>query len=329
MSTEAQHYEKLDDGRVRCRLCPHECPIPPGKAGLCRVRVNEAGTLIAMTFGMASSVAMDPIEKKPLYHFHPGTSILSIGTAGCTFHCKFCQNWQLLDPAVPQQPLPPEAAVQLAASRGSIGIAYTYNEPYASFEYVLATARLAREAGLKNVLVTNGYYMPGPFEELGELVDAMNIDLKSMSDEFYRTYCRGRLEPVLRTIRTAVERGIHVELTNLLIPGLNDSAADISAWVDFVAGVRDDIPVHFSRYRPAHEMDRPPTPVASLELARRLAARKLKFVYLGNVVSSEGSASVCPSCGATLVERLGYSTSIVKLQGNRCGGCGEKLNFVA
>ena len=315
-STEAQHYEKLDAGRVRCHLCPHECSIPPGKVGLCRVRVNEAGMLIAMTSGMASSLAMDPIEKKPLYHFYPGTSILSIGTAGCTFKCAFCQNWQ------------PEAAVQEALSQRSIGIAYTYNEPYVSFEYVLATARLAREVGLKNVLVTNGYYTPGPFEDIVDVVDAMNIDLKSMSDEFYRTYCAGDIEPVLRTIRTAVERGIHVELTNLLIPGLNDSESDISAWVGFVAGVRADIPVHFSGYHPAHEMDRPPTPLASLELAHRLAGKKLKFVYLGNVVSSEGSASVCPDCGAMLVERLGYSTSIVGLKGDRCGACGEELNFV-
>ena len=329
MSREASHYEKLDEGKVRCHLCPHECAIAPGKRGLCGVRANQDGTLAAATYGRVSSVAMDPIEKKPLYHFHPGADILSIGTVGCTFRCRFCQNWQLLDPDLPQSDLPPEAAVKLARSRGSIGIAYTYNEPYASFEYVLDTARLARAAGLKNVLVTNGFYMPDPFAQLGEVVDAMNIDLKAMSDEFYRTQCRGRLDPVKRTIRAAFERGIHVELTNLLIPGLNDSEEDLRAWVDFVASVGPEIPVHFSRYHPAFKMDRPATPSGSLELAHRLASEKLQFVYLGNVMGMAGSDSQCPHCGAALVRRTGYSISIDKLKGDSCAACGAKLNFVA
>ena len=328
MAIEASYYEKRADQKVRCHLCPHECLIPPGHAGLCAVRRNDGGVLMALTYGRVSSVAMDPIEKKPLYHFHPGAEILSIGTVGCTFHCRFCQNWQLLDPSLPQHELPPRAAVDLARSHGSVGIAYTYNEPFASFEFVLAMCRLARQAGIKNVLVTNGFYMPEPWAEMAGLVDAMNIDLKAMSDTFYHSQCRGRVDPVLRTIRDSVQRGIHVELTNLLVTGLNDSEEQIRALVDFVADVGPDVPLHFSRYHPAYRMDRPATPAASLELACRIAGEKLRYVYLGNVAGMGGSDTKCPNCGKVVVERAGYSTRVTGLRGNRCAGCGQKLNFV-
>ena len=326
---EARHYEKLYGGKVQCHLCPHECVIADGKAGFCRVRRNEGGTLQATTYARAAAVAVDPIEKKPLYHFYPGTGILSIGQAGCTFRCDFCQNWHLLTADIPQSDFPPESAVESAKARGSIGIAYTYNEPYAGFEYVLDTSRLAHEVGLKNVHVTNGYYMPEPFEELAPLTDAMNIDLKSIREEFYKEYCNGELAPVQRTIETAVERGIHVELTNLLITGLNDSECDISDWVDYVASVSPEIPVHFSRYHPAYKMDLPPTPVSSLRLAYQAAEKKLHYVYLGNVMGMEGSDSVCPHCGAVLIHRSGYSIRMGELDGTRCGACGTELNFVA
>ncbi len=328
MAAEARHYEKLDDDRVQCHLCPHECVIADGRAGYCRVRLNEGGTLLATTYGRTAAVAMDPIEKKPLYHFHPGTFILSLGQAGCTFRCEFCQNWHMLSLDIPQRDLPPQEAVALARAQGSVGIAYTYNEPYTSFEFVLDTSRLARERGLKNVLVTNGYYMPEPFSELAPLTDAMNVDLKSIHDEFYQKYVHGELAPVQRTIETAVGAGIHVEVTNLLIPGLNDSEEDISGWVDYVAGVNPEIPVHFSRYRPAYKMDLPPTPMSSLELAYRIARRKLRYVYLGNVLREEGSDSLCPECGAVLIHRHGYDTRMGKLEGSRCGACGAELNFV-
>ncbi len=328
MATEARHYEKLEDRKVQCHLCPHECTVADGKTGYCRVRRNEGGTLLATTYGRVAATGMDPVEKKPLYHFHPGTYIMSLGQAGCTFRCEFCQNWHLLRPDIPQQDLPPEEAVRLAGREGSIGIAYTYNEPYVGFEYVLDTSRLAREAGLKNVLVTNGYYMPGPFEELAPLTDAMNVDLKSMRDAFYRKYCHGELAPVQRSIETALERGIHVELTNLLITGLNDSEDEICDWVDYVAGLGCDIPVHFSRYHPAYKMELPPTPTATLSLAYRIASRKLNYVYLGNVSGMEGSDSVCPHCGAVLIQRWGYETRMGKLEGSHCRSCGQGLNFV-
>ena len=313
---------------MACRLCPHQCTIADGRAGRCHVRRNERGTLKATTYERVAAVAMDPIEKKPLYHFHPGSSILSLGQAGCTLGCEFCQNWHLLSPQVPQHRLTPQDAVRLARQQGSVGIAYTYNEPYVGFEYVLATSGEARAAGLKNVLVTNGYYMPEPFAELAPLTDAMNIDLKSIRDEFYKKYCHGELAPVQRTIETAVQKGIHVELTNLLVTGLNDSEADITGLVDYVAGVGRDVPLHFSRYFPAHKMDLPPTPTASLRMAYQIGRQKLSYVYVGNVIGMEGSDSVCPACGAVLIQRSGYAIGVCELKGNRCGRCGAELNFI-
>ena len=326
---EARYYEKLGDTKVQCHLCPHECVIADGRAGFCRVRRNEGGVLIATTYGRVASVAMDPIEKKPLYHFHPGSCVLSIGQAGCTYSCDFCQNWSLLDPRVPQDNLSPEQTVELAKSESSFAIAYTYNEPYTGFEYVMDTSKIARQAGLKNVLVTNGYYMPEPWAELAPFTDAMNIDLKSIRDEFYTKYSHGQLAPVQRTIESAVQKGIHVEVTNLLITGLNDSERDISDLVDYMAGVSTEVPVHFSRYHPAHKMTLPPTPMESLELAHRIAKAKLKYVYLGNVSGMDGSDTTCPECGAMLVRRSGYSIRIEKLKGTQCGSCGAKLYFVA
>jgi len=327
-AVEARYYEKLDEAKVHCHLCPHECLIADSRSGYCRVRRNDGGTLLATTYGKAAAVAMDPIEKKPLYHFHPGNRILSIGQACCTFRCTFCQNYHLMEPDIPQQDLPPEAAMDLARTHRSIGIAYTYNEPYAGFEYVLDTSRLARQAGMKNVLVTNGYYMPAPFEELAPLTDAMNIDLKSMSEEFYAAHVHGELAPVQRTIETALGAGIHVELTNLLITGLNDSPRDVTALVDYVAGLGADIPLHFSRYHPAYKMTLPPTSLGSLDMAHEIARKRLDYVYLGNVVGMEGSDTTCPACGAVLVRRSGYATSVAALKGRTCGNCGAAVNFV-
>jgi len=325
---EARYYEKLGEGKVQCHLCPHECKIADGKAGFCRVRRNDGGTLQATTYAKAASIAMDPIEKKPLYHFHPGTFILSIGQAGCTFRCEFCQNYQLLDPDIPQRSLTPLTAVELAKRERSIGIAYTYNEPYVGFEYVMDTAKLARDAGLKNVLVTNGYYMPEPFAELAPLTDAMNIDLKSIRQEFYEKHSHGDIAPVQHTIETAARRGIHVELTLLLIPGLNDSEQELKDWVDYVAGVDAEIPVHFSAYHPAYKMTIPPTRAESLELAYNIAVKKLKWVYVGNVIGMVGSNSACPQCGAVLIRRRGYQIQIEALKGAKCGKCGAQLRFV-
>jgi pyruvate formate lyase activating enzyme len=328
MATEARYYEKLEDSKVHCHLCPHECVIADGKAGFCRVRQNKGGTLIATTYGKAAAISMDPIEKKPLYHFQPATHILSIGQAGCTFRCSFCQNYHMLSTDIPQNPLPPEEAVRVADREKSAGIAYTYNEPYVGFEYVVDTAKLAREQGLKNVLVTNGYYMEKPFRELAPLIDGMNIDLKSIRGEFYKKHSHGGLEHVQRTIEEAFGRGIHIELTNLLITGLNDSEEDVRDLVGYIAGISPEIPLHLSRYRPAFKMNRPPTPVDVLQRAFRIASDKLDYVYIGNVMGAGGTNTQCPECGEVLVQRSGYRTQIQKLDDSRCGACGHEVNFV-
>lgn len=328
MCKEAMHWEKLEGDDVRCLLCPHRCIIRCGKTGLCRVRHNAGGCLQTAVYGRVSAVAMDPVEKKPLYHFHPGAMILSLGQAGCTFHCDFCQNYHLLAPDIRMQPMPCGTAVELAVSRNSFAIAYTYNEPWVGYEYVLDTAQAARRAGLKNVLVTNGYYSKAPFEKLAPLIDAMNIDLKSIRDDFYRRWTRGRLGPVKRTIERALELGIHVELTNLLVTGLNDSEEDVRDLASYAAGLDSGLPLHLSRYHPAYRMDRPPTPLENLVRAYETASERLDYVYLGNVTGSGGADSICPGCSGLLVSRSGFSVRLEALESGRCRDCGKEVNFV-
>ncbi len=330
MCREAMYYERLEGGTdVRCRLCPHLCRIRSGERGLCRVRRNVNGRLEATTYGRIAAACMDPIEKKPLYHFHPGAMILSLGQAGCTFHCDFCQNHHMLSPDIPQRELSPGDAVKLAVAEGSFGIAYTYNEPWVGYEYVLDTARTARQAGLKNVLVTNGYCMKEPFGNLAPFVDAMNIDLKSISDDFYRSRTGGRLAPVKRTIELALQVGIHVELTTLLITGLNDSEEDIRGLTDYIEQLPGGgVPLHISRYHPAHRMNRPPTPMATLLRAYEIASESLDYVYLGNVAGIDGADSRCPDCGSLLVSRGGFHVRLEALEAGRCRECGAQVNFI-
>lgn len=284
MLKEASYYEILPAGRVHCRLCPHECIIADGKRGVCGVRANRGGRLYSEIYGEITSVALDPIEKKPLYRYHPGEFILSIATKGCNFHCGFCQNWQISQGIdAPAQSATPEEIVEKTKSMHSFGIAYTYNEPFIWYEFVRDTAILAKENGLENVLVTNGYVNEKPLIELLPYINAMNIDLKSIEPEFYRKICRGELEPVLRTIELS-RKSCHVELTCLIIPTLNDDEKSIEklvTWVSEHAG--SDTPLHISRYFPCYQFKIPPTPASTLKTAERIARRKLKYVYLGNV----------------------------------------------
>ncbi|MFH0877488.1 MAG: AmmeMemoRadiSam system radical SAM enzyme [Candidatus Omnitrophota bacterium] len=281
---EALFYKALGAKTVRCELCPHFCVIKDGGTGFCGVRANTEGQLQSLNYGRVSSLALDPVEKKPLYHFHPKEFILSVGTVGCNLSCLFCQNWSISkDAQAPTEPVTPLALIEKARQLRSFGIAYTYNEPFIWYEFVCQTAKLAQEEGLKNVLVTNGYVNPQPLEELLPLVDAMNIDLKSIRDEFYRKTCSGTVAPVLETIKTSAKK-CHIELTNLIIPTLNDSDEDLTDLVDWVyANVGPDVPMHFSRYFPCHKMTLPSTPVETLKRAERIARKKLKNVYLGNV----------------------------------------------
>jgi len=240
--------------------------------------------MVALQYGEVVALALDPIEKKPLLHFHPGSRILSLAARGCNLHCAFCQNWSIsqeLDR--PVRRLAPEQAVALARSEGSLGLAYTYSEPLVWFEYVRDTAKLARAAGLKNVVVTNGFIEPGPLEELVPWIDAANVDLKSMDEAFYRKVCKARLAPVLATIRRLHAAGVHLEITNLVIPGLNDADDQLRAVADFVASVDRRIPLHFSAYHPSWRLQAPPTPRETMERAARIGRALLESVHLGNV----------------------------------------------
>jgi len=277
---EAAHW-RTEGPSVRCELCPHRCLIPGGKQGICGVRENRDGRLVALTYGKVAAVQIDPVEKKPLYHFHPGKPILSIGSVGCNFHCGFCQNYHLVEKRVPLASVAIPDLLQAARREGAVGISYTYNEPLIWYEFVTDCAREFRKAGMVNVLVTNGYVSPGPLAELLPLVDAMNIDLKSMDPEFYRNICGGKLGPVLDTIRGSA-RATHVEITSLLVTGENDSEHAVRAVVDFVAGVNPEIPLHLSRYMPMYRFTAPPTPPGRLAAAFRIARERLRYVYVGN-----------------------------------------------
>lgn len=317
--------------RVQCTLCPKGCVIGPGESGDCRIRVNVDGRLTAVTWGFPCSIHVDPVEKKPLFHFLPGTSILSLATVGCNLHCKNCQNWEISQ-ASPErsQAIPLEASELpvLARSYQCSSVAYTYTDPVAYYEYALDCSLRAREAGLKNVLVTAGYINDKPWRELCRHTDAANIDLKALSDHFYRDICDATLQPVLNSLVTAKSLGVLVEVTNLVIPTLNDSDRDLQAlarWIRTNMGA--DTPLHFSGFFPQHLMRHlPPTPPATLDRARDLAkAEGLDFVYVGNVTTAGGGDTVCPGCGKLLVERRRYHILENSMQNGRCPACGREI----
>ncbi|AZT89675.1 AmmeMemoRadiSam system radical SAM enzyme [Caldicellulosiruptor changbaiensis] len=280
---EARYYEKLENKKVRCKLCPHGCVILPGNTGFCRARQNVDGKLYSLNYGYISSIAFDPIEKKPLYHFYPGSSILSIGTFGCSFKCLHCQNYEIsqLTPNVFE--VDTERLIELAKKdKDCIGIAFTYNEPTIWFEYVLDVAKRFKEEGFKTVLVTNGYLNEEPLLELLEVIDAANIDLKAFNDEFYKKVCRGDLESVKRFIEICSQK-IHIEITTLIIPTLNDSEEEIENLAKWLSSIDDRIPLHLTRYFPRYKMTLPPTPKETLFKLREIAKKYLMYVYLGNI----------------------------------------------
>ncbi len=308
-------------------LCPHTCSIPEGEKGTCNTRENRDGTLYALTYGRTVTVNIDPIEKKPLYHFMPGSPILSVGPNGCTLRCDHCQNWNIAQGTSPTSYIDPDELVSVAGQGGSIGVAFTYTEPLLWFEYIRDCAPKLRKAGLKSVLVTNGYLNEGPAREIAPLVDGFNVDLKSIRDEFYRDVCGGRVEPVKRFIEIAADVS-HVEVTNLVIPGLNDSISDIADLVTWLAGVSRRIPLHFSRFFPHHRMaDRQPTDRKTLETAYRVAKQHLDYVYIGNIFIEGTEDTFCSNCGETVVRRTGYSTEALGEQG-RCPACGTIVKGV-
>jgi pyruvate formate lyase activating enzyme len=327
MPKEASYYHPLANGRVKCELCPHICVIAEGKRGKCMLRLCREGKLWADGYGKTISLSIDPMEKKPIYHLFPGSQILSVGGNGCNLSCDFCQNWNSSQQPCATGLVTPQQLVELAQKEGSVGVSYTYTEPLVWFEFVLDCAKLVHQAGMINVLVSNGYVNPQPLAELLPLIDAINIDLKSMDEEFYKKRCKAHLAPVLATIKTFVQAPhCLVELTNLLIPGANDSEEQIQGLVDFVAGqLSPDVPLHFSRYFPQYKAVEPSTSMDVLERAGEIARQKLKYVYIGNVQSP--SHTYCPQCGQPVVERWGYTVRATGLKEGKCTHCGYNLGI--
>lgn len=324
----AAYAAAAEDKRVQCNLCPVRCVVAAGRRGVCNLRENRDGTLYAVGYGEATSIAIDPIEKKPLYHFHPGDTVLSLGPNGCNLKCRWCQNYEISQLPCPTRYLSPAALVALAREYGSPGISFTYSEPLVWFEYVRDAARAAHEAGIYTVAVTNGYLEEEPAREIAEYLDAANVDVKAMSDRFYKEYCGGKLAPVLRTCEIFKKR-LHVEITNLLIPDLNDREEDVAELVAWVAGeLGKDTPVHFSRYFPHYKFHSPPTPPHHLLRAREIATRDLLYVYLGNVSGIGGNDTHCPQCDNLLVQRAGYTAKVVGIKDGKCNRCGRPSEVI-
>jgi pyruvate formate lyase activating enzyme len=324
-----------EGGAVKCLACAHGCTVAEGRTGLCGVRRTVNGELQSLVYGLPASVALDPIEKKPLYHFLPGSTALSLGTFGCDFTCSFCQNYELSQAREPDDALlrlpflDPEAVVQLALRQRASSIACTYNEPAVWAEYALDIATVARQAGLRTVFVSNGFYSHELLHEALPLIDAYNIDLKSFSDDFYRRVCGGRLQPILDAIRAIHDAGSWEEITSLIIPGLNDSEKELTAMAHFVASIDPAIPWHVSRFFPMYHMqDRPMTPAASIAKAVQIGHEEgLLHVYSGNLPGhDEAGDTVCPQCGATVIERHGYT--VTARTGLTCPTCGTRVKGV-
>lgn len=325
---QASHYKMRNAQEAQCLLCPQACIIAQAKTGICRTRLLEGSTLYLTNYGRYTSLAMDPVEKKPLYHFFPGRNILSIGGLGCNLRCSYCQNWSISHRDAPTREITPGQLAAEAEARGpdNAGVAFTYNEPLIWFEFIRDCSPLLRARGLQVVLVSNGFINPAPFAELAPLVDAMNIDLKSFTDAFYNKHCAAGLGPVKATIRNAVEAGVWVEVTTLIIPGLNDSGEELEAAAQWLAAVSPDIPLHLSRYFPNFKMDRGATPLATMERAYDIAKKHLKYVYVGNVDDSARSRTLCPACGAAAIARAGYHTDTAGLgPGMTCRACGAAI----
>jgi pyruvate formate lyase activating enzyme len=335
MTATAAHptefWHRLDDGRVQCDVCPRHCALREGQRGLCFVRGCEGGEVVLYSYGRSSGFCIDPIEKKPLNHFLPGTPVLSFGTAGCNLTCRFCQNWDMsksreMDTLAAEAS--PRGIADAAARHGCRSVAYTYNDPVIFLEYACDTADACRALGIRNVAVTAGYISPGARERFFSCMDAANVDLKAFTEDFYKRLCSARLAPVLETLEyLRAETDIWVELTTLLIPGHNDDDAEIARMADWVVGhLGPDVPMHFSAFHPDYKMrDVPPTPPATLSRARRIAMEHgVRYAYTGNVHDREGDSTRCHACGHLLIERDWYVLGRWGLTAEgRCEACGE------
>ena len=330
---EARFWEPRENQRVHCYLCPRYCNIGDGQTGFCYIRLNQGGKLYSLAYGQPYAIHVDPIEKKPLFHYLPGTSIFSIGTAGCNMGCKFCQNWNMSKAKHDHRrtfDLTPQQAVQAAREQGCSSLAYTYNEPTIWAEYAMDLAQEGHRHGLKNVMVTNGYITPEVLPEVYAHIDAANVDLKAFTEEFYRKLTLTHLQPILDTLVQLQQRGVWLELTNLMIPTWNDSTEETKQLVGWILEcLGDRVPLHFTAFHPDFKLnDVPPTPHETLRQARETAlALGLKYVYLGNVMDEAGSSTYCPECGATLIRRQGRRMSQDQIREGRCARCGARTDI--
>ena len=357
---EARFYETLSNGRVLCSLCPHDCRIAEGGRGACGVRYNMNGVLYTLVYDRVVSLTVEPVEKKPLYHFYPGSTAYSLGTVGCNLRCAFCQNWQIsqwpkehlpkriapsgkvetqelicprlseLEEAIPGERVTPEAIVEAALAASATSIAYTYTEPTIFYELAYDTAVLAREHGLKNIFVTSGYISEAPLRELAMVLDAVNVDIKYFKEESYRHISRVRMQPILDAIRLYHELGVWVEVTTLVIPGVNDSDEELKAIAEFVQSVGSELPWHISQFYPAYKMlDHPVTSIETLRRAGNFGrAAGLRYVYEGNVTGEKGENTYCYNCNSLLIDRYGFYVRTNRMQGGCCPDCGASIDGI-
>jgi pyruvate formate lyase activating enzyme len=332
MIKEAMLYEKLDDKKVHCKLCAQSCKISPGKQGFCRVRENRDGTLYTLNYSVVSSEALDPIEKKPLYHFYPGSAVYSLGSIGCNFRCRHCQNWTISQVGIDTShavEISPETAVSRALQFGARSIAWTYNEPTIWFEYTYDCARLAKEAGLATIYVTNGYITPEALEKISPYLDAFRVDFKAFNNEFYRKVASARLEPVLEATKRAHELGMHIEVVNLVIPTYNDGPEELRAMSKWIYGnLGADTPLHFTRFHPYYQLtDVPSTPLETLETAYDIAKEEgLHYIYIGNVPGTDKENTFCPECSNLLIKRGMFDTEEYNItEDTACPQCGKHI----
>ncbi len=330
---EASFYEKLADNKVRCNLCNHFCTIAENKRGICGVRENREGVLYSISYGRIVATGIDPIEKKPLFNFLPGTEAFSVATAGCNMRCRWCQNWQisqLKTRDVPGHDATPEEVVGMAIQRDCKTMAYTYTEPTVFLEFALDMMKIAHRSGIKNIFVTNGYTSEEALREIAPYLDAANIDLKAFRDETYRKLCGATLEPVLNTIRLYKELGIWAEVTTLVVPGVNDSKEELKEIAGFIADVGMGIPWHISQFYPQYRfLDAPPTPVDVLHRARKIGIDEgLRYVYEGNIPGKGNENTYCYQCKELLIKRFGFSIAENRIKDGKCPNCGAEIDGV-
>jgi len=328
-------YKNLENKEVRCELCPHHCRIANFKRGICGVRENREGVLYTLVYGKAISYAVDPIEKKPLYHFYPGSNAFSLATVGCNLHCLYCQNSDISQFPEEQREIggenfSPEEIVLLAKKNKCKIIAYTYTEPTIFFEYAYDTARLAVKEGIKNVFVTNGFISEEALKKISPYLHAANVDLKSFSEDFYKKICGGHLKPVLKTLELMKKLGIWLEITTLIIPTLNDSEEEIKKIAEFIVNLGKEIPWHLSRFYPYYKLTNiPPTPVNTLHQAREIGLETgLRYVYTGNIPGDKGENTYCYNCGKILIKRYSYNIEKYNIEDGKCKYCQTKIDGV-